>query len=302
MIINKKLLDDLAPVKEDNSSSWFKSTSKTKKIKKLWEDGYDVGDVTKTILNVGDTILSSTADALTNVGKGFMSTVEGTVDAGRYFLGDAMKKSANLQADIWNKLGNKSYADSLRKSGQQLFDFEKKNAKVDVTGALLGETNDIFKENWSKKVDEKSIFAEKSDSVAQGVGNVGAFVGMSNIAPVLGGNEIGTVGSFLNSFSSSYGNSRTEAYKNGADDETANKAGLINGFAEAISEQFFDGMPGMKSAGWGDKLVGKIGESVSKYFNGNVGKNVMKILDASGEGFEEIISNALVTTGKNIAH
>ncbi|UKI57830.1 MAG: hypothetical protein L6V81_11255 [Clostridium sp.] len=107
---------------------------------------------------------------------------------------------------------------------------------------------------------------------------------------------------FLNSFSSSYGNSRTEAYKNGADDETANKAGLINGFAEAISEQFFDGMPGMKSAGWGDKLVGKIGESVSKYFNGNVGKNVMKILDASGEGFEEIISNALVTTGNNIAH
>lgn len=302
MIINKKLLDDLAPVKDDNDSAWLKSTKKTKKIKKLWEDGYDVGDVTKTILNVGDTILSSTADALTNVGKGFMSTVEGTVDAGRYFLGDAMKKSANLQADIWNKLGNKSYADSLRKSGQQLFDFEKKNAKVDVTGALLGETNDIFKENWSKKVDEKSIFAEKSDSVAQGVGNVGAFVGMSNIAPVLGGNEIGTVGSFLNSFSSSYGNSRTEAYKNGADDETANKAGLINGFAEAISEQFFDGMPGMKSAGWGDKLVGKIGESVSKYFNGNVGKNVMKILDESGEGFEEIISNALVTTGNNIAH
>ncbi|UKI57829.1 MAG: hypothetical protein L6V81_11250 [Clostridium sp.] len=40
---------------------------------------------------------------------------------------------------------------------------------------MLGETNDIFKENWSKKVDEKSIFAEKSDSVAQGVGNVGAF-------------------------------------------------------------------------------------------------------------------------------
>lgn len=302
MIINKKLLNDLAPVTDDNDSAWLKSTKKTKKIKKLWEDGYDVGDVTKTILNVGDTILSSTADALTNVGKGFMSTVEGTVDAGRYFLGDAMKKSANLQADIWNKLGNKSYADSLRKSGQQLFDFEKKNAKVDVTGALLGETNDIFKENWSKKVDEKSIFAEKSDSVAQGVGNVGAFVGMSNIAPVLGGNEIGTVGSFLNSFSSSYGNSRTEAYKNGADDETANKAGLINGFAEAISEQFFDGMPGMKSAGWGDKLVGKIGESVSKYFNGNVGKNVMKILDTSGEGFEEIISNALVTTGNNIAH
>lgn len=302
MIINKKLLDDLAPVKDDNDSAWLKSTKKTKKIKKLWEDGYDVGDVTKTILNVGDTILSSTADALTNVGKGFMSTIEGTVDAGRYFLGDAMKKSANLQANIWNKLGNKSYADSLRKSGQQLFDFEKKNAKVDVTGALLGETNDIFKENWSKKVDEKSIFAEKSDSVAQGVGNVGAFVGMSNIAPVLGGNEIGTVGSFLNSFSSSYGNSRTEAYKNGADDETANKAGLINGFAEAISEQFFDGMPGMKSAGWGDKLVGKIGESVSKYFNGNVGKNVMKILDESGEGFEEIISNALVTTGNNIAH
>lgn len=302
MIINKKLLDDLAPVKDDNDSAWLKSTKKTKKIKKLWEDGYDVGDVTKTILNVGDTILSSTADALTNVGKGFMSTIEGTVDAGRYFLGDAMKKSANIQADIWDKLGNKSYADSLRKSGQQLFDFEKKNAKVDVTGAILGESNDIFKENWSKKVDEKSIFAEKSDSVAQGIGNVGAFVGMSNIAPVLGGNEIGTAGSFLNSFSSAYGNSRTEAYKNGADDETANKAGLINGFAEAISEQFFEGMPGMKSAGWGDKLVGKIGESVSKYFNGNVGKNLMKILDVSGEGFEEIISNALVATGNNIAH
>lgn len=35
MIINKKLLDDLAPVKDDNDSAWLKSTKKNKKDKKI---------------------------------------------------------------------------------------------------------------------------------------------------------------------------------------------------------------------------------------------------------------------------
>ena len=261
ILLNENKINQLVPQttqkkkvtsKKDNNSGFLKSSE-------AFSDGYDFGDVTKTILG-------TTGDVLGNVSKGFLNTVEGSVDSVRYKLSDFLEF-----------IGKDKAAKKI-----------KENAQTDVTNYLLG--------NVINNANKNSVLGNKSDSVTQGVGNVAAFIGMGRLT---GGSNLS---SFANSFTSAYGNARSEAYNNGADDKTAKTTGLISGFSEAISEQIFSGIPGLKTAGWGDKVTGKIGKSVSKYFGSSAGKAAIKVLDAAGEGSEEIISNVLTSIGNNIAH
>ena len=225
---------------------------------KYFDDGYNFGDISKTFFWSG-------ADLLQDVSRGFSRTIEGTVDTLGY-----------LSADVLDVFGADDTADWLRDV-----------SKYDVTGKLIKDSNYL---------EQRSVFGGLSDTVFEGVGNVGA---MALTAGVTGGGVPSTV---FSSFSSSYGNTMSEALRNGEDINTARKAAFINGTAEAISEQFFDALPGMKVEGWGSKVVGKIGSGVEKYFGTNTGKIAMKILNASGEGFEEIISNMLTSAGNDLMH
>src|SRR5574344_416540 len=255
---------DFSNVKITKGTSGFFQDSK------YFDDGYQFGDVAKT---TG----ASVGDLASDIGKGFMNTMEGVADWGQYRV-----------ADVLDLFG----ADKAAKA-------VKENAKFNSTGALFGENEDgmnLTRKDWSKKLDEKSVLGDTLDSVNQGVGNV---VGMIGLGALTGGS---TIGNALASYTSAYGNARSEAYKNGADDKTANRTAMVSGLAEGISEQVFSGIPGLKTAGWGDKLVGKVGGGISKYLGTGTGKIAMKILDAGGEGAEEIISNMLQATGNDIIH
>ena len=278
---------------DDKQESLNSNSRKIKLLKKssFFDDGYQFGDVTKTIA-------STVGDVATNIGKGFLNTVEGVTDAGQYAIADVAKGLSKVKAlDIWDKNARnwlKEKADALEE-----------NAKFDSTGALFGsnekESDNLFKKGWSKKLDEKSVIDDTIDSAAQGIGNVGAMAGLSFI----GGNMLGTgakMTSALTSFSTAFGNAKSEAYKNGADDRTSLEAATISGLSEAIGEQFFDGLPGIKVEGWGSKVAGNIANKVSKYFGTNTGKKTLKLLNATGEGFEEVISNVLQSVGNDITH
>lgn len=284
---NYSIREKLGVSERQNSNSSMKLFKKSS----AFDDGRQSGDIISTIL-------STAGDLAANVGKGFLNTVEGVTDAGQYLLADAAKGLSKVKAlDIWDKNARnwlKEKADALEE-----------NAKFDSTGALFGnnekESDNLFKKGWSDELDKNSVSDTMLDSVAQGVGNVAAMAGTT----YLGGQLLGTgsnATSFLNSFSSAFGNAKSEAYKNGADDKTALETATISGFAEAISEQFFDALPGMKVEGWGSKLTGKIGESVSKHFGTKAGKATLKVLDSVGEGAEEVISNALSAIGNDIVH
>lgn len=235
----------------------------------LFDDGYQKGDVIKTI---GSTV----GDLATDIGKGFLNTTEGITDAAEYKL-----------ADFLNYFGFNKAADSI-----------KEHAKTNATGAIFGtnETDNLFRKGWSEELEKNSVLGSLADSVGQGIGNVGAMAGLGYLT---GGKSAAT---FANSFASAYGNARSEAYENGADDKNARTYATINGFAEALSEQFFDAIPGTKTAGWGEKLVGKVAGGVQKYFGSPTGKIVSKILSNTGEGFEEIISSMLSTTANDIMY
>ena len=236
-----------------------------------FDDGWQAGDLLKT---VG----STAGDLAVDIAKGFMYSTEGVADTLQYGT-----------AGVLDFFGADNAANAVRE-----------NAKFNSSGAIFGEnenpSDNLFKKGWAERLDKNSLIGDFGDSVAQGVGNVAALAGMGVIT---GGSA---ASSFITSFASGYGSARSQAYENGADDKTAHTSGLINGLAEAISEQFFNGIPGMKTAGWGEKLTGKIGGGISKFLGSKTGKIAMKILDYTGEGGEEIISNILTTTGNNIAH
>jgi hypothetical protein len=248
---------------EHDTSGFFQKSS-------AFDDGYQFGDITKT---VG----SSVGDLATDIAEGFFRTTEGVADTLQYGT-----------AGVLDFFGADNAANAVRE-----------NAKFNSTGALFGKNElatDNFSKGWTDKIEKNSVMGDTADSVAQGVGQVGAAVGMGYLS---GGTAVSTA---LTSFSSGYGNARSQAYADGMDDKTAHRAGLVSGFSEAISEQFFSGIPGMKTAGWGEKVTGKIGNTVSKFFGSKTGKVAMKLLDLSGEGAEEIVSNVLSTTGNNVMH
>lgn len=226
-----------------------------------------------------DTIL----DLGINTSKGFLNTVEGVVDTGRM-----------LGADVANFFVGEN----------DLSKWLKERAEQDSTGALFGTNDDLAIQGWTKGIEQRSLSNDLLDSVAQGIGNIGAFVGFGGIGAGLGATSkaaqaLTTAGT---SFSSSYGNTYTELKRQGVDDSTARKNALVSALAETASEQFFDKIPGLTSAGWGDKLTGRINDAATKFFGSKSGKIVSTILDGMEEGSEEIISNMLQQFGNDVMY
>lgn len=265
----------------------IKNTKRKKSSEVLNELGIDFNSIKqekdtsglfqKSNGNFIQTVGATAGDLVTDIGEGFLSAVEGIADWGQY-----------RTADVLNLVGAKKAASAV-----------KENADFNSTGAIFGKNEnpeDNFKKGWTKKLEENSVLGDTFDTINQGIGQVGA---MAGTAALTGGSTLATA---LSSYTSAYGNARSEAYKNGADDNTAKKTAMISGFSEAIAEQFFNGIPGMKTEGWADKFTGKLAGGLEKVFGTKIGKTFLKVTDALGEGAEEMISNALQATGNDIVH
>jgi len=253
-----------------------------------------------------------------DVGKGASQTIEGLSDFLQYKVSDA--------ADFWSKLGKKLLGENNVVSDVTggYRDFLRDNAKFDSTGSLFG-TNEnaqdtLLGNEWRNKINEKSYLGDMSDSIGEGLGNIAAMAAMGAVGGSLAGSaglttttasgatKLSTLGKLAvsgsNSYMSAYGNARTEAYKNGANDADAARYGFINGLAEAASEQLFDAMPGIKSAGFADKLGVKdfLANKVKSGLGSNTAKIFLKIAGGFEEGAEEMVSNALVSMGNDLMH
>lgn len=249
-----------------------------------------------------------------NVGKGFFQTLEGLADFLQYKASDSQKMGSQALEKIF---GKNPVSDFYSGTSNWL----KENAKFDSTGSLFG-TNEnaqdtLFGNQWRNDINEKSYLGDMGDSIGEGIGNIGAMAALSAVGgEALGAAGIGTTatgtlttgGKLLlsggNSYMTAYGNSRSEAYKNGATDDEASKYAFINGLAEAASEQFFDAMPGIKSAGFADKLGVKdfLANKIKSGIGSNTAKLFLKLAGGLEEGGEEMISNALVAIGNDVMH
>lgn len=245
--------------KDDEDDKWFKSGA--------FDDGYQIGDITKTILGTA-------GDVAVGAVKGIGNLAEGVLDLGTY--------AASGVADLF---GNEEAAERIKKRGQETL------------------VNDWL-EPLENKVDRNSLLGNKADNITQGLGYVGGILLTGGLGAGAG---LGTVGTTALTTGltgvSGMGSGMSEAYQGGATDKEAATFGAIAGLAEAGTELIFGGLGkavnatglsvGLSSA---DDMLAK---KISSKFSNQIAKNFAEYgVKAGAEGLEEVMSGFIQGVGK----
>lgn len=306
---------------QKNNNTFFKGSS-------VFDDGYQFGDVTKATLG-------TVGNAGISLAKGVGKFVEGTGDFATNLVGSGLELMASdkdkkdvkeFHNNTWNigyKYGNKNYwyddkNDRLYdENWNRVYNFDINKMQKRYTYAngvaefgrqmkeqtVNDDTSEVFDEILhGNDLRKMSVLGNKSESMLESLGQAIPLMAAGGSVGGLYGESAAVATTSGLTFTSTYGKAKEEAIRNGASEKEAMQTAFVQATAETISEQFFDAIPGAKSAGWGEKLVGKIGKGVENYFGSTTGKIVMKALDISGEGFEEVISNMLTAGGNDIVH
>ena len=251
----------------EEENTWFKNSE-------LFSDGYQFGDVTKTAL-------STIGDIGVNVVKGAAGLGEGIADVISY-----------AGADIYDLMGNDSKADAIRKRTQE-------NTIESIFSPV---------DNY---LDEKSVLGEKSDSIAQALGYIAGNTAVSVLTGGAGGalgastTVAGTLGSTATIFTSTMGNSMSEALKDGATIDEARMYGAVSGAGEAASELMFGGLGKASSALGLSKgaLDDVVVSGLTKNIKNKMVKTIMQSgIKATGEGLEEVVSGLISAVGKKATY
>lgn len=245
--------------KDDEDDKWFKSGA--------FDDGYQIGDITKTILGTA-------GDVAVGAVKGIGNLAEGVLDLGTY--------AASGVADLF---GNEEAAERIKKRGQETL------------------VNDWL-EPLENKVDKNSLLGGKADNITQGLGYVGGILLTGGLGAGAG---LGTAGTTALTTGltgiSGMGSGMSEAYQGGATDKEAVTFGAIAGLAEAGTELLFGGLGkainakglsvGLSSA---DDMLAK---KISSKFSNQIAKNFAEYgVKAGAEGLEEVMSGFIQGVGK----
>ena len=228
-----------------------------------FSDGYQFGDLTKTALGTA-------GDIAVNLGKGVVSAGESIGDLAAY---------AGAQVVDW--LGNEKYADEVRKA-----------AAESLTDKIFSPVDET--------VDKYSVLGEKSDSIANSIGNMYAQFATSskllgdkgNIPINLGGKKFNLpVSSLVIGASSGMSN----AVNKGAEDWQIWTSGVTSGLAEAVSESLF-GTFGIGGSDLDDYLV----KAATDKMKSSLAKSLTRAgIKAVGEGAEEVVSYLLNYAGNH---
>lgn len=236
-----------------SARNWGKNLFKKPKA---FEDGYQIGDVSKT---VG----SSLADAGMNVFTGATNLVEGVV-----------KLPLQGVAQVIDWAGSDRVANNLRSFLS--------DTNPETTSMLSPKLND-----WREKYFERnSVFGNSSDQVASGIGTT---IGSAGLQP-LGSATVGKLKDIpIGMGLSEMGNSVTENFnKEGVTDAQAWLNGAGKGTVSAISESIF-GAFGVGGSELDDVLVKKATQNL----NSQLAKGMAQLgIKAGGEAAEEFLEYA----------
>ena len=265
--------DDIAPVRtvgtvskkdeEDGKLDFFQ--------KGAFEDGYQIGDVTKTILG-------TVGDAGLNALKGITGLGEG--------IGDLV---AYGYAGVADAFGADEFAERTRKGAQ-----------VNLVDKATKGAEDFL--------NQYSVLDRTSDAILQGVGQVGGIIATGGAGAAAGLGTAGTTALTTGLMGASgMGSGMGEAYQGGATDEEAALYGAISGAADALSELMFGGLGkainatgfsvGLSSA---DDMLAK---KVSSMFSSQIAKNIASFgIKAGAEGLEEVVAGTAQAIGKKLTY
>lgn len=241
---------------KSNNNPFKEFTNNIFQSSKAFEDGYDFGDVTKTIG-------SSLADAGLNFFTGATNLVEGIVKVP--FLGYA-------QVQDW--LGNDKQADYIRK--------EMNNTNPETTSLLSPKLND-----WREKYFEpNSILGNSTDSIGSGIGTTVGSAGLSALGTV----DIGKLKDIPIALGiSSAGNSVSENYSK---DDVTDAQAWLNGTGKGITSAITESIFGMFGVG-GSELDDILLKGATKKLNSQLAKSMAQLgIKGGGEAAEEFLEYA----------
>ena len=248
--------EDIAPVwtptptkkKEENEErTWFS--------KGAFEDGYDFGDISRTIIG-------TTSDILEEVGTGVLGMGERVVDAGAYVAGGVGKM-----------FGNDDFAEDTKKFIQKDLYDERKIAQSILSGGMA---------------DEFSVLGEKSDSLLQSAGQLGATIGLQALG----------VPWFVTSGLTSFGGEVEGAFNEGASYGEAGLSSAITAGAEILTEKISGGI----SFG-GKTLDDALTKNIARNISNKTVRTLSKLgVDMFGEGAEEVLSGVMSAIGQKITY
>ena len=287
---------DIAPVtfddyaKENKSNNTVTEGNKTEErtwFKKsgLWDDGYQFGDVTKTILAGGQDLWKHAVEGAAKIGEGTVDallTIAPYVAQGQYYANGG---GYNLQADaIANEMfeaGKKGNAEIIKKD---IVDEE-------AVAKFLVEDHHPLSYKYltgGRSIDADSVFGEKSDALAQSGGQLAATAGLQALG----------VPWWLTTGATTLGGESENALNQGATLEEAAVSGMISAGAEILTEKISGGI----SFG-GKTLDDALTKELARGISNKAVRTLAKLgIDAVGEGNEELLSGVMSAIGQKLTY
>lgn len=255
-------LPDIYRAPSTDGRTWFD--------KGALDDGYQLGDITKTILGTG-------ADVAENVSTAVMGMGEKAADFMTYL---APTLYATQQAQT-GQVVDLSAQDKMRKDAGELIKKdlynEEKIAKTIITKPL---------QKVGIDAENESVFGEKSDALIQSAGQLLATAGLQAVG----------VPWWLTTGTTSFGSETENALNQGATYEEAGASALISAGAEILTEQLSGGI----SFG-GKTLDDVLTKQLATKISSKTARHLAKFgLDAFGEGTEEVVSQIFSNLGSSL--
>lgn len=266
--VDREPVEDIAPVKtttkKEKERTWFQ--------KGAFEDGYQFGDVTKTVYG-------SIGDLRENIAAGILGMGEKAVDTGAYLIGGA--------ADL---IGADKFADTMKDFiAKDLYD-EKKLARLTsqsiVDRILYSDKNDPIYKRIIQGGEYDSFFGDKTDSLAQSGGELLGTIGLQAVG----------VPWFVTTGVTSFGSEVENAFNQDATYGQAGLSAAITAGAEILTEKISSGIS-FGSGTLDDVLTKKLATSIS---NKAVRSLAKAGVDIVGEGSEEVISQFFSNLGSSL--
>ena len=254
-------------VKDVRVRSSSNNNKRTWVDKAAFDDGYDFGDITKTLLGTSQNITE-------NLFEGAIGIGEKAIDLGAYAVGG-----------IGGALGNKDLQDSMS-------DFIKKDLiNEEKLSKYAAWTNPTALVNYivtGGEVDENSLLGDKTESLIQSGGQLAATAGLQAVG----------VPWWLTTGATSFGGATEEALNSGASYGEAGAYGLISAGAEMLTEKLSGGIS------FGGKTLDDtiLKPLTNKITNKTLNALVNFGLDATGEGTEEVLTEIITNVGKKLTY
>lgn len=285
--------NNIAPIKSTNKKAkrtWFD--------KGAFDDGYDIGDITKTILGTTSDIQG---DLITGVGR----ILEGGIDTGAWLVGKGAEITGNKK--LADKTKNFIKRDFIEETG---FNERASNSgTIGLLNSLVNKDDNMFsapvqlaknlkkgdsylealkKSGTSNNYESNSLLGDKSDSLTQSAGQLGGTVALQAVG----------VPWWVTTGVSSFGGEAQNAFNNDATYNEAGFSGLVSAGAEILTEKLSGGIK------FGGKTLDKgLKDALTKNISNETIKTLSKLgFDMVGEGTEEVLSEVISRVGQKLSY